>query len=135
MLKLISISATKTEKARTDDKVSRQYYTATFGDSENPFVPSVIRNVFQSHVGDEGKTAVWRGGNPTEVAQFVSKTIPGAIVTRAVAPYTIGERTVNKYTTVVYDNEDVAIVFKSCGHLLIAEAVSAPIVKEQALNG
>lgn len=135
MLKLISISATKTEKSRTDGKISRQYYTATFGDSENPFAASVIRNIFQSHVGDEGKTAIWRGGNPSEVAQFIGKTIPGAIVTKLVVPYTIGEKTVNKYTTVVYFNEDVATVFKSCGHPLVENAVVAtPSVKLNAAH-
>ena len=34
---LNSISEVKTEKSRTDGKVSRKYYTAYFSDASNPF--------------------------------------------------------------------------------------------------
>ena len=42
--------------------------------------------------------------------------IPGEIVTREVEPYSIGENTVTKYTTVVLSNESVEAVFRAANH-------------------
>ena len=135
---LVSISVVKTEKTRKDGKKSRQYYTATFANANDPFAPTVIRNVFQSHTNDDGTDCIWRGGNPEQVATFVGKQIPGAIVTRTVTPYVIGERTVNRYTTVVRASEDEVAVFKQCGHTIVkaTESQEQPVANAKgfALN-
>lgn len=121
-LTLIAMGAILTEKVRTDGKVSRQYYTAEFGDQSNPFGQSVKRVIWQQHSAD-GKTASWRAGNPAQVKLFIGKQVPAEIVCLQVPAYDVqgGDgvvRQATKYTTVVFAHETVNSVFKSAGHPL-----------------
>lgn len=136
MLKLIGITEVKSEKKRSDKKVSRQYYTAEFADQSNPFAKTVKRNFFQTHNAD-GSAAEWRGASPEAVTPFIGKEIPGAIVSKAVEAYTIGEgadqRDASTYTTIVLGNENIESVFKGLGHPLagtmqVAEKSNASLV-------
>ena len=129
MLKLVSISEVKTEKVRTDGKASRQYYSAVFSDPNNPFAKTVQRNFFQQHNAD-GTEGIWKGGNPSEVKQFIGKTIPGEIVSETVEAYQIDGRSVGTYSTVVLSGENKATVFKSCGHVIAIAQTS--VVAEKA---
>lgn len=139
-VKLNSISEVKTEKSRTDGKVSRKYYTAYFSDPSNPFAEARQQNVFQSHNAD-GTAASWKSGDPSIVAQYIGKELPGAFVARKVAPYQIGERTVDVCTQVVLGDVNeitIAKAFKANGFTLINETapVAASAIKEgsAALN-
>lgn len=143
-LKLLSVSEVKTEKSRKDGKKSRQYYTAMFQELGNPFAPAVQRNFFQAHNAD-GTECIWKGANPSDVASFVGKAVPGSIVSRQVPDYEISQadgtsRTVNRYTTVVLGHETVESVFRAQGHALDAPAktevkigAAATLVGEKAM--
>lgn len=134
-LKLSKISDVKIEKDRTDGKAARSYYTAEFIDAENPFNAPRIRNFFQQHSAD-GKTTVWKGGNPELVKQFLGKLIPGAIVSKQVEPYTVeGNATpATKFTTVCLSHESVEQVFKAAGMVIVTDTNDTPIVAETAGN-
>jgi len=136
---LVSMSEVKTEKTRTDGKVSRKYYTARFADASNPFAKGVQRNVFQAHSAD-GKTASWKGGNPDQVRSFIGKEIPGQMVNCTVEPYTIGEnKNITSYTTALLDGENIVAILKQAGHKLASTSSATPEVAKasaaEALNG
>lgn len=120
-LVLKSISEVKQEKARTDGKVSRSYYTAEFADNSNPFAPTVKRLIWQSHDGTGGVN--WKGGDPEVVAKFLNKPVPAKIVSRQIEPQQViidgKEVTVNKFTTVVFAHETIESVFASAGKVLL----------------
>lgn len=126
-LKLISISPVKTEKERKDGKVSRQYYTASFTNPNNPFSKVVSRTFWQQHNAD-GTEATWKTANPELVKSFIGKLIPGSIVSSKVEEYDIvnentGEvRTASTYTAVVLEGETAQSVFKASGKVMV-EAV------------
>ena len=135
-LKLVSISEVKTENRVKDDKVNRQYYTATFSNPSNPFAKTSTRTFFQQHNND-GTSAEWRGANPSEVRAFIGKLIPGQIVCCQVKPYDIvgsdgAIREANSYTTVVLEGENVASVFKSLGKTVLEAAEVPARVAESA---
>ena len=87
-LQLVSISEVKTEKVRIDNKVSRQYYTATFANPANPFGKTVSRTFWQQH-NIEGTETTWKTANPALVKTFIGKLIPGTIVSSPVEEYDI----------------------------------------------
>lgn len=124
-VKLLTISDIRTEKVRSDEKVSRQYYVATFGNPANPFSKAVSRVFWQQHNAD-GTSAEWKGANPKDVKQFIGKEIPGYIAARQVEAYDIdspsGVREANTYTTVVLDGEIESSVFKASGKVLLEVA-------------
>lgn len=111
---LTKISEIKTEKSRTDGKVSRQYYTAYFADASNPFAPARQRNIFQTHNAD-GTACSWKSGDPAIVAQFVGKQIPGEFVNVTTKPYDVNGRMVTSYTTVLLAGENLKAVLKQSG--------------------
>ncbi len=132
---LNSISEVKTEKSRTDGKVSRKYYTAYFSDASNPFALKRQRNFFQDHNAD-GTLATWKSGDPAFVGKYVGKEIPGEFINATVSPYKIGENTVTSYTAVVLSGEKLSNIVKAQGHVLaetaqVAVSASAPA---EALN-
>lgn len=62
------------------------------------------------------------GATPKQLMGHVGKEYPGArVVTRKVTEYTIGENTVNQYTTIVLPKENIETVFKNAGHTLQTE--------------
>lgn len=131
-LKLVAISQIKTEKDRSDSKISRQYYTAEFSNPANPFGKTVKRTFWQQHSTD-GLSAEWRGGNPSEVKAFIGKLLPGKIVSSQVEAYDIADslgniREANTFTTVVLDGENNQSVFKSAGKTIVE--VAETIVSE-----
>lgn len=137
-LKLNAISPVKTEKegsVRTDGKINRQYYTATFSNPANPFGKTVSRTFWQQHSAD-GTTAEWKGGDPVQVRAFLGKLIPGSIVAKTVEPYEIiglgGEvRYATTYTAVVLDGETVESVFKAQGKVIVTEAIAEMVTEEE----
>ncbi len=142
-VKLVSISEVKTEKDRTDSKPSRKYYTAYFADTMNPFAKQIQRNFFQDHTGEVGKEiAVWKSGDPAIVKTFIGKEIPGEFLNVTVTPYTINDRLVTSFSTVVLANEKLATVLKQANHTLPAEiplpisqiSSKEPISSSTALN-
>ena len=132
-LQLVSISEVKTEKERVDGKVSRQYYTATFINPENPFSKAVSRVFWQQH-NVEGTEATWKTANPDLVKKFVGKLIPGRIVSSVVEEYDIvnagtGEvRTATTYTAVVLEGETAQAVFKAAGKTIVEAAPTNALV-------
>jgi hypothetical protein len=131
-LKLVSISEVKTEKARVDEKVSRQYYTATFSNPANPFGRTVSRTFWQQHNAD-GTQATWKGANPSEVKQFIGKLIPGRIVSSKVEAYDITDslgniREASTYTAVVLDGETPEAVFKASGKVIVEAAPAVAMI-------
>ena len=129
-VKLVSISEVKTEKQRTDGKISRKYYTAYFADAHNPFAKQVQRNIFQSHSTD-GTVATWKSGDPMLVKSFVGKEIPGQFVNSTVETYKIDDRDVSTFTTVVLEGENVNTIFKQNGHPIVTKAEDKA---EEAIN-
>jgi len=135
-LKLVSISEVKTEKARSDEKVSRQYYSATFSNPLNPFSRNIKRVFWQQHNAD-GTLAEWKGADPKDVKAFIGKNIPGAIVSSQVEEYEISTpgfepRMANTYTTVVLDGETPQAVFKAAGKIIVEAAEVAAKTTEPA---
>jgi hypothetical protein len=132
-LQLVSMSEIKTEKERVDNKVSRQYYTATFINPENPFSKTVSRVFWQQH-NVEGTEATWKTANPELVKRFIGKLIPGRIVSSVVEEYDIvnpgtGEvRTASTYTAVVLEGETAQAVFKAAGKTIVEAAPSASMI-------
>lgn len=124
MLVLVSMSALSTEKPRSDKKVSRKFYTAVFADPSNPFAKKHQRNFFQDHLDEAGTVAGWKSGDPSIVAGFVGKQIPGEIVNCTVKPYQIGDRTVTSYSTVVLGNETLERVLKLNNKELVSAATA-----------
>lgn len=125
-LKLVAISEPKPAKD------NRLYYAGQFQDPTNPFAKTVTRMFWQQK--DASGTPVWRGADPEIVKTFVGKTLPGAIVTKEVEEYQIGERTINTYTTVVLGSELDLQVFKAMGHPLAKQAVTTAVEAELEIN-
>ena len=126
---LISIGTIKTEKERKDAKVSRKFYTAYFMDSTNPFAKPQQRNIFQLHVGEEGKEVAWKGGDPAIVSQFVGKQIPGEIVANiSVKPYELNGKMVTTTSCVLLDGEKLETILKQANHEL---AVNVAVASEK----
>lgn len=136
LVQLTKISEVKTEKERSDKKVSRQYYTAEFSDPSNPFNAPRIRNFYQQH-NVTGDACAWKGAEPSKVVQFLNKTIPGAIVKRNVAPYKVegSENTATKFTTVCLAHEDITAVFKAAGHTIIEDQESVSNTETTSNSG
>ena len=136
-LQLVSISEVKTEKVRIDNKVSRQYYTATFANPANPFGKTVSRTFWQQH-NIEGTEATWKTANPSLVKTFIGKLVPGTIVSSKVEEYDIvnqgtGEvRTASTYTAVVLEGETAYSVFKAAGKIIVETVDSVAAASEVA---
>lgn len=106
-------------EAREDGKVNRLYYKAVFMDAENPFLPRRSRMVWQDYVDfEKGDKVEWKAGDPAVVSKMIGKNIPGHIECFNVEPYTIGENTVDTYTTVILRGESSARVLKQNGYTL-----------------
>jgi hypothetical protein len=137
-LQLVSISEVKTEKSRIDNKVSRQYYTATFANPANPFGKTVSRTFWQQH-NIEGTETTWKTANPALVKTFIGKLIPGTIVSSPVEEYDIvnqgtGEvRTASTYTAIVLEGENAYSVFKAAGKVMVEAATVVANNVEQAI--
>ena len=129
-VKLVSISEVKTEKARTDGKISRKYYTAYFMDALNPFAKKQQRNFFEDHANDEGTATIWKSGDPAIVKQFIGKELPGQIVNCEVEPYMINDRSVTSFTTVLLDGERLSTILKQSNRILKPEATVANIKQD-----
>lgn len=133
MLKLIGISAPVAAKD------GRLYYTAEFGDPENPFAQSRKRNFFQQFNSTNPEIKEWRGADPSVVKQWIGKQIPGYIANKEVEPYIVPgrpgqpDRTVNFYTTIILGHEQEAVVFRTQRHPL-ADGTSAPSMPQPAGN-
>ena len=89
----------------------RQFFMAEFGDSDNPFAPTVARMIAQGQVGN------WKGLDPKTIASYVGKKVPGKIESIQVKPYTIGEgedeRTVKSKTYVVFAHETIELLVQA----------------------
>lgn len=132
MLRIISISAVKTESARKDKKASRQYITVDFIDPTNPFLTGK-RNIFQNHSAD-GKSAFWKGLTPEGLAACKGN-LQGEIKTLNVKPYEITgadgqKRSVSTYKAVVFAHESDAQVAKAANHELVT-SMSAGVEAEE----
>ncbi len=128
-LKITSVSELKTEKARSDKKVSRQFYTIKGFDSENPLTGSFQRNVFQDHSTD-GKTAFWKAADYNQAKALVGQDIIGEIVRMEVAPYDINGRQATSFTAVVLKGENAATIAKANGHVLSSVVPLVASIKE-----
>lgn len=129
-LRITSVSELKTEKARSDKKVSRQFYTIKGFDSENPITSSFQRNVFQTHNLD-GTQAFWKAADYNQAKSLVGQEIVGEIVRIEVEPYDINGRQATSFTAVVLKGENAGSIAKANGHALSTSILSAPL-KEQA---
>ena len=129
-VKLLSISTIKTEKERTDGKVSRKFYTAYFMNSSNPFAKPLQRNIFQQHVGEEGKEVNWKGGDPAIISTYVGKELDGQFISNIfVKPYEVSGKMVNTTSVILLDGEKLETILKQAGH----ELANASIVVEKAV--
>lgn len=68
---------TKKEKDRTDKKVSRSYYNATFISMENINSARTV-TMWQSHTSD-GQGLVWKALNPVIAGKMVGSSLEGYI--------------------------------------------------------
>ena len=117
-LMLEAISEVKTQKVRSDGKVSLKYYTAYFRDVENPFTGRGQRNFTQNHTAD-GKSGFWKDLAPEAAAQRIGKEFTGNIVRGETLPYDIDGRKATSYTCVVLKGEDTATIFAKAGKVLV----------------
>lgn len=125
-VKPIRMSEIKTEKRLKDTKVNRQFYTLYFMDPNNPLREEKQRNVFQSHVNDEGTACTWKSGNPSIMKQFIAeqKEIPGKFINVEVAPYEVNGRIVNSFSCILLDGEKLETILKQQGHVLATKVVA-----------
>lgn len=121
-----NVGQLKTEKARKDGKEPRKYFNLSLFDANNPLA-SASRVIFQRH--DAQGKAVWKNGIDLHMvySNMLGKPVSGAIVRGAVKPYKIGERTVDNYTCVVFDNETFDMIAKQQGHELAGAQMQAPV--------
>jgi hypothetical protein len=132
MSKLIitSVSELKTEKERSDKKVSRQFYTAYLRDTENLLTGSIQRNFFQDH-NQDGTKAFWGKSLDYATAKAsIGKEVSGEIVRLNVEPYDINGRMASSFTCLVLKNEDAATIAKQNGHTVVNSIASVQPVKE-----
>tara|TARA_Y100001963_G_C6543128_1_gene336466 strand:- start:93 stop:632 length:540 start_codon:yes stop_codon:yes gene_type:complete len=106
----------------------RKYYLAIFQDLDNPFQSTRFRVIGQQF--DSTGNAIWKGGDPTMIKNYVGKALPGAIVSKEVEPYEVSSadgttRTVNTYTCVALKGENIVQLFSRAGHTLASEATSS----------
>ena len=106
----------------------RKYYLAIFQDLDNPFLSTRFRVITQQF--DNNGNSQWKGGDPVTIGNFVGKSLPGAIVTREVEPYSISsqdgtERTANSYTAVALKGENIVQLFSRAGHTLVSSDTSS----------
>ena len=125
-VKPIRMSEIKTEKRIKDTKANRQFYTLYFMDPNNPLAEMRQRNVFQSHVNDEGTACTWKSGDPTIMKQFIAehREIPGEFLNVDVAPYKVGDRVVNSYSLILLKGEKLETILKQQGHVLATKVVA-----------
>lgn len=93
---------------------NRLFYIADFQDPENPFATTRSRIISQQF--DSTGNAVWKGGSPSFIKNFIGKLIPGEIVTLDVPEFQIGERMVTTSTQVVLKGENILTIFRQSGH-------------------
>jgi len=105
---------------------NRQFYAATFQDATNIFAPTSSR-MFWQQKNAEGVCS-WKGADHAQATKAIGSSIPGAIVTREVQPYMIGDRSVKFYTCVVLANEAVEKTFNSLGHKFPGAVAVAPVL-------
>ena len=130
MIKLLALrlSSNPTAQVSPDGKFNvaedgRQYLIAEFSDPSNPF-GGIKRRTISQQFNSNG-VAVWNV-NLDDIRKCIGQPIEGRVVTHTVPSYTIGDRTVNTYTTVVFAHESETTVFKNAGHE-IQEAVQPAI--------
>ena len=101
----------------------RKYYMTEWADGSNPFAPTRQRMIAQQ-VNANGE-AIWSAGAPADVRKFIGKTVEGVkMITKTVAPYQVGDRTVTTYTAVVFPHENVETVFRNSGHPIMEAATT-----------
>jgi hypothetical protein len=130
-LRVEEMSDVKVEKDRIDGKKPREFYTLAFSDAANPLKLWRTRNFFQHHSPD-GTEAYWRGANPADAKAMVGSKIKGEMMKVPVEPYEIIDgtgvsRTVNNFTIIVFDGDDIPSVVRSYGHLLAGQLNSIGI--------
>ena len=103
----------------------RGYYLAVFTDSDDPFAQERSRVIAQQF--DSSGNPIWKAGSPDKIAKFIGKRLPGAIVTRQVEPYQVGDTTQTVYTTVVLGAETIEQAFTRQGHELASDTAPADV--------
>lgn len=112
-LLILDVSSVKTEKERSDKKVSRKYVTIRFADKDNPLTSVGQRNFFQNHSAD-GTAAFWKGIDPSSLKKGME--LGGEIVRLECEAYEIGENTANSATLPILAGEHAPTVFKAQGY-------------------
>jgi len=125
-LNIVRISDLKTEKSRSDNKVSRQYYTLYVADAANPFTGTGQRTIFQNHSQD-GKTAFWKGADFNQAKALVGTQIEGDVTRLEVEPYDINGRMASSFTCVVLKGESAEAIASQAGHSTLNKAIVAPV--------
>lgn len=148
LILITAVTAPKAEKARVDGKVSRLFVTVTSAEAlqnadgtyyPNPFT-NASRNIWQKHSAD-GKTAAWGSTSPSALESLMKNqnAIPGEIVSEQVEKFPVidgltgKQRTTktgelvfaDRYTTVIFGNEDIARVFKNANHVITGGRTSS----------
>lgn len=135
LIKLVKVGAIVAPKnaVRKDGKAGCAYYQVSFQDANNPMADARKRNIFQKH--NSNGVPQWTVSREGLLAIIGTEEaiMEGAFKTFKVADYTIGERTVNTYKTVLFAHELDCIpsTLKSLGHELLvatpAKVVAAPV--------
>ena len=128
-LLLESISEVKTQKVRSDGKVSLKYYTGYFRDVENPFTGRGQRNFTQNHSAD-GKSAFWKELCPESAVKMIGKEFAGDIIKGETLPYDINGRKATSYTALVLKGENAGVIFAKAGKILVTESAQQPALQE-----
>lgn len=77
---------------------------------------STTKRIISYSMNEDGK---WPGMTPKELKTFEGSDYPGArVVTQRVKEYSIGERKVSTYSTIILPKENVETVFRNAGHTL-----------------
>lgn len=127
-LKIKSVGQVK--EAKDTRKYFPVEFSAGFGQR------SVSRNLWEEFKNDKNglptTDKVWRRGNYQEAiaAMESGAEISGDIVTRKVEKYSLGDRTIETYTTVVFSDEKVENVFAQANHPILDEATRELIGKK-----
>lgn len=119
-VKLVALSSVM------EAKDGRNYYVATFSAG---FGQKVVKRTFWQQFRNDPKTGLpteekyWERGSYEEAKALLKsgEAIEGSKITRNVETYSIGERDVNTYSTVIFPDENEYTLFNSQNHPIVNE--------------
>jgi len=134
-MKQLTIIAVGPTLTATD---GRMYFNVDFSAG---FGQKKVSRLFWEQYKRDAKTGLpteaksWERGSPEQATALMLSggTVEGEKVTRKVAPYVIGENTVDSYSTLLFPGENIVSVFAAAKHNIIDEETGEILGKQKAI--